>query len=88
MLPFAFSTLYDGRSGDDAPVRQHDDKGSVRRVETHDEEAVTGEIFRERREVRRQSAPSGSEQHNRICTLSGETIASDTLWVCTSAGPA
>jgi hypothetical protein len=30
--------------GDDATVRQHEDKRSVRRIEADDEEAGTGEI--------------------------------------------
>src|SRR5260370_781773 len=57
------------RSGDHAVVRQHDDEGSVRRVEPHHDVAVTCQILGECREVRGQSSPTSPHYRDGIGAL-------------------
>src|ERR1700731_4926391 len=57
------------RSDDDAVVRKDDDEGSVRRVEAHDDVAVTCQILSGRREVYGQGSGTSSHDHDWIGTL-------------------
>src|ERR1700719_1621059 len=57
------------RSDHDAVVRKEDDDGSVRRVEAHDDVAVTCQILSECREVCGQGSATSSHDHDWIGAL-------------------